>query len=109
MATTLPPAIMVAAPLPGTKADGLVVALVVAPVPEAVGAGAVPLPVGNGYGALTVDGATGVAGAAGVEGATGAADEVAGGAGALAAGPALIGLVVSAGLLPFDSQGMVLM
>lgn len=44
-ATTFPPMTMVAAPLPGKKADGdgLPVALV---VPVAVGAGAVPLPTG---------------------------------------------------------------
>lgn len=98
-ATTLPPAMRVTAALPGTKADGLVVALVVgvfAPVPEAVGPGAVPLPVGNGYGALTVDGVAGVAGAAA---------EVSKVDGALA----LTELEVSAGLLPLASQGMVLM
>lgn len=80
-ATTLPPAMMVAAPLPGTKADGLVVALVVTPVPEAVGPAVVPLPVGNGYGALDVVGVTGLPGA------TGGADEVGGVVGALEAGP----------------------
>lgn len=101
-AKALPPAMTVAAPLPGTKADGLVVGLVVGvfappvPVPEAVGPGAVPLPVGNGYGALAVGGVTGV---------VGATAEVCMVEGALA----LIELEVSAASLPLASQGMVLM